>query len=53
MSIDLCKNCDDAIDTDYNPEVYREELDFLCICEACWEKYTVEELLELQKGEQS
>ena len=35
MSMDRCTRCDRLIDTDFFPEVYREELDYECICESC------------------
>ena len=37
MSIDCCKYCSAYIDTDFAPEVYREEFDFECLCDDCYE----------------
>lgn len=36
MSIDRCIVCEALIDTDYAPEVYREDQQDRCICDNCY-----------------
>ena len=43
MSIDTCNKCGDLIDTDYFPEVYREDWDWACICDCCYNDLEPEE----------
>lgn len=37
MSIAKCADCGILIDTDKNPEFYREDLNNKLVCEQCWE----------------
>ena len=38
MSIERCKDCSALIDTDYFPEIYREEFKMEPLCEDCYEE---------------
>lgn len=36
MSVDRCEECDKLIDTNVNPDVYRE--DGKCLCDNCFDE---------------
>ena len=39
MSMTHCEKCDRIVDTDINPEYYREEFNDACICEDCYVEF--------------
>jgi len=43
MCMDRCDRCGCAIDTDWNPEFYRPDMQCRCLCDACYERVTVVE----------
>jgi transposase len=45
-----CSKCGNQINTDSQPECYRPELDYKCICQQCWEKMSDADIKEI-KGE--
>ena len=43
MIIGSCSKCSKYLDTDFSPDVYREEFDYICLCDKCYEA-KIEEL---------
>lgn len=43
MSIERCADCAALIDTDFYPEIYREDFKMTPLCDDCYEGRLVEE----------